>query len=621
MAASPSAHADGRSSAQAPDPDAPLVERARAGAPLRRALARLAGCMTARDGGPPGGWEALGFVRAGDYVREELGMSAPELRELARVDAVFRRLPRVEAAFLAGRITWTKARLLGRVATAENEAEWLAVALGSSSAQLARRVRKVERGCLEAQAAEPDARPETDESGAPEEACETLRVPCPARVSARWGDVRRLAFRVAGERLSAADCAEVVTAEALSALLPLEVEPEALAPRDRAVRAAAAERGPGATPAAVEPGVSEPGEVEPPEPSPFVTALVEGCEEADALELDRRLRRAVALERTLLARLGPLLLDLAAEKGFRDLGFTSLGTWARERLGMAPSKARALLGLERACRRSAPLRRAWRSGALAWSKAQALVAIATAEGAAPWGPAWLARASEVSVRRLEEDVDHALATGDLDPAALPALPTSPTDPATLAFPAGVQTGDVTRDGAEGASAPDTAGSARPDWRWRNRVRIHGPVAVIRLLRACLFTVQRRIERRAGRPSSQGEALEALLDHVLESWWVAAYGSAGPRAIPPDHRVLARDGYRCVVPGCSSFRNLHGHHMHFRSAGGSDDPSNIVTLCAPHHHRCVHAGTIRIRGAAPDGLRFEMPLGLWLSGDRRLGMTH
>jgi len=644
--------------AEAPDPDAPLVDLARAGAPLRRALARLAGCMLARDGGPAGGWEGLGFVRAGDYAREQLGMSAQELCELARVDAVLQRLPRVEAAFLAGGIPWSKARLLGRVATAEDQGAWLGVALDASAAQLARRVRAVERGSLEAQVQDGqplDARPETDESGAPEEACDTLRVPCPGRVSGKWGDVRRLALRVAGERLSAADLTEAVTAEALSALLPLESDPASLPPRESRVRCAAAESGPAATPAAADPGASPPGAadpravdatagdpwapapvvaaseaadpeaMEPPEPSPFIAALTAGCEASDARELDRRLRRAVALERTLLARLGPLLLELAAEGGFRDLGFTSLDAWARERLGMAPRKARALLRLERACRRSAPLRRAWRSGALSWSKAQRLVAIVLAEGSAPWVPAWLARAEAATVRRLEDDVDQALATGDLDPAALPALPASPAEALALAFPAGVHNGDVSTGGAEDASAgaapPSTPQSgrpsARPDWRSRNRVRIHGPVPVIRLLRACLFTVQRRIERRAGRPSSQGEALEALLDHVLESWWVAAYGAASPRAIPREHRVFARDGWRCVVPGYSSFRNLHAHHLRFRSVGGSDDPSNLVTLCASHHHHGVHAGTLRIRGTAPDRLRFEMPLGIWLSGDRRL----
>jgi hypothetical protein len=72
----------------------------------------------------------------------------------------------------------------------------------------------------------------------------------------------------------------------------------------------------------------------------------------------------------------------------------------------------------------------------------------------------------------------------------------------------------------------------------------------------------------------------------------------------------------TVPGCSSQRNLHAHHVLFRSAGGGDDLANLTTLCAAHHQRCVHAGVIRISGRAPDRLVFEMPLGRFRSGDSR-----
>jgi hypothetical protein len=50
-----------------------------------------------------------------------------------------------------------------------------------------------------------------------------------------------------------------------------------------------------------------------------------------------------------------------------------------------------------------------------------------------------------------------------------------------------------------------------------------------------------------------------------------------------------------VPGCTSYRNLHDHHIHYRSAGGSDDLSN--------------------RGRAPDALRFELPLATYGPGER------
>ena len=62
------------------------------------------------------GWEALGFVRLNDYAREQLGLSGRELQDLAGTDAALGGLPRIEAAFVEGRITWTKTRLLARVA-------------------------------------------------------------------------------------------------------------------------------------------------------------------------------------------------------------------------------------------------------------------------------------------------------------------------------------------------------------------------------------------------------------------------------------------------------------------------------------------------------------------------
>ena len=93
--------------------------------------------------------------------------------------------------------------------------------------------------------------------------------------------------------------------------------------------------------------------------------------------------------------------------------------------------------------------------------------------------------------------------------------------------------------------------------------------------------------------------EAMLERARQAW--LASDPAAPRPDP----VIERDGYRCAVPGCTSRRNLHDHHIRFRSAGGSDDPSNRITLCAFHRQRCLHAGRMRIAGAAPDGLVFEL----------------
>lgn len=139
-------------------------------------------------------------------------------------------------------------------------------------------------------------------------------------------------------------------------------------------------------------------------------------------------------------------------------------------------------------------------------------------------------------------------------------------------------------------------------------------------------MQRRIERVRGRPACQGEALEAMLEHALEAWAVhGRAGRAAGRALPREYRVFERDGWRCTAPGCSSYRNLHGHHVVFRARGGSDDLANLTTLCAWHHLRGVHAGRVRVTGTAPHGLRFELglragapPLAVYEGADVRVG---
>ena len=105
----------------------------------------------------------------------------------------------------------------------------------------------------------------------------------------------------------------------------------------------------------------------------------------------------------------------------------------------------------------------------------------------------------------------------------------------------------------------------------------------------------------------------MLEHCFAAW------SPEHPKIPPDHRVFERDGWRCTVPGCTSYRNLHDHHIQYRSHGGSDELWNRTTLCAAHHQRSVHEGIgrIRIRGRAPDELRFELPLVTYGPGERIL----
>lgn len=125
------------------------------------------------------------------------------------------------------------------------------------------------------------------------------------------------------------------------------------------------------------------------------------------------------------------------------------------------------------------------------------------------------------------------------------------------------------------------------------------------------TLRAGLERRSGRFAGDPEVFEVMLDSALLCWTLR-----DPRARPPDP-VAERDGYRCAVPGCTSRCNHHDHHIVFRPRGGSDAHGNRILLCAFHHQRCLHAGLMRIRGHAPHGLIFELPLGRYRSGDVRL----
>jgi 5-methylcytosine-specific restriction endonuclease McrA len=66
---------------------------------------------------------------------------------------------------------------------------------------------------------------------------------------------------------------------------------------------------------------------------------------------------------------------------------------------------------------------------------------------------------------------------------------------------------------------------------------------------------------------------------------------------PTDRINARDGWRCPAPGCTA-RELEVHHIVYQSHGGSDDASNLTSLC-PFHHRMGEHGTLAsVRGEAP-----------------------
>jgi hypothetical protein len=74
-----------------------------------------------------------------------------------------------------------------------------------------------------------------------------------------------------------------------------------------------------------------------------------------------------------------------------------------------------------------------------------------------------------------------------------------------------------------------------------------------------------------------------------------------RSVTPQLRrlVLARDGGRCVVPGCGHWRFIDVHHMVSRKRGGPNRLDNLACLCTAHH-RAIHDGVLSLEGSATEG---------------------
>jgi hypothetical protein len=359
----------------------------------------------------------------------------------------------------------------------EDETSWIARATQVTAEQLSKMVRAVDLGSVEAGALDE----ETARS-------RIFEVRCRADVRWKWYAARGAASRAAGRMLHVSEAAELIAAEVLSAL-PLDeddvdeeacdeaeaswsgpsegAEDTAREPRTAPVDRATCSAGGGY-------GVLEP--------------LLVGLEHSDAFELDDRFRRALSMEQRLDARIGPLLAVVGGRWVHRALGYSTREAYVRERLGMDPTRARALVRLERAAVLSEPFARAWRTGALSWVKAGILVPLVSSDPLGRFMEDWVAWAKRVTVRRLRDDVEWALALEETDPAAFRLSGGLPREREIGATPRESGEDPLPRPEREIGAAP------RESAEETCSVRFIGPADVVQLFRAVLCTVRRRMER-------------------------------------------------------------------------------------------------------------------------------
>lgn len=487
-----------------------------------------------------GGHHRLGFSRVGDYSRERLGVSGRELESFAFVAAKLAGFTHLARAFRRGEISWSQTRLLCSVADRDSEVDWLERARSMTVRELVAAIRQrsssgamreVEEA-LEAEADSTDGEPRV-----------RFSILCPGRVALLWRKVVELARRMIGSQAPVWQAAEAVVAEASSAAA---IEPEETADTDP-------------LPREVIPLIARPA-LEELESEPEAS-----LESADEFALDLEMRELVDSLDSIDVDLGKLLRRVVDLRIHRALGFSSFELYVQERLGISPAKARALVAVERRTKDSPELARAYGSGALSWVKALAILPVTGDSHAS----AWIARAQEVTVRRLQDEVEWALDMRDAYGA-----PTAPPE-------SGVR-----------LERPDLQTCARPDRELADqRVTFFGPASVIGLFRAGVSGLAEPNE-------PQWKGLERLLLHAIGEW------EAQPRHRDP---IFSRDGWRCSVPACTGRRSLEDHHIVFRSRGGGNEQWNRLAVCAAHHHHAVHRYVIRASGRAPDDVTWELGL--------------
>src|SRR3954452_14032843 len=125
----------------------PLDELAReitAGA-VRLAAATAAWLRLIAEFDERGGWHGVGITSCAHWLSWQCGLGPGAAREHVRVAKALRGLPRIEAAFSAGRLSYSKVRALTRIAAPDCEAALVEFALFATAEQTERFCRQWRR--------------------------------------------------------------------------------------------------------------------------------------------------------------------------------------------------------------------------------------------------------------------------------------------------------------------------------------------------------------------------------------------------------------------------------------------------------------------------------------------
>lgn len=561
---------------------------------------------------------AGGFVKLSDLTLQLLGMSARTLRERLRVHRLFVKLPAVEEAFLEGRMSLCQvlaaAPVFEGIESADEDAasRWIAVTETASVRAMKRHVReKKEAGRIAA---------EVDQEGL------TISFRAPASFRITWDGMINLARKHLGRDAPVHACMAAVLAESgWAGLGPMpakvsgerrggiEIRPRGDLPyREEAIAHARQ------TLRSVSVYIED------------VRDLMESGQPRTAHDAVERLKQINLLRAPQKVLFAHLIRDLRASYAMDALGYRSMADLVEDRLRLSERSARNRVAESLLFESSEEIEAAFGRGEITLMQAHLLRRLAQGVAVRPF----VERAKEVSWRQLQREarILELLRKCGLGSRTRRPLPDSGMEEAIVEELGAEGEAIEAKLRERGLSPLPEDGSEDPA---ENTIRMQRLEALVEMLvlKVCdepsATWAERQMSAGSGQevrirfwaPEETGQdflhaieklrhrvrpaipawaALRAIFEEVEEEWL-----REDPERRPASVKILRRDDYRCVVPGCTSRSRLEDHHIVFRSRGGSNDPENRATLCHGHHRRGVHEGRIRITGRAPHRLRFEL----------------
>jgi len=545
-----------------------------------------------------GGVQKLGFPRVDAYARERLGRSGRWVGDARTLARRLEGLPLLREAYLSGRLSTSKvellARHLGRGDRSDmlDEEEAIALAASSTVRELRRRL-----GGREGDACD-------DERGRFVQLTRHVD-----RIDAvAFEGVIRLMEALGETTRSAA--IEGLLAEGLTTLLNrVELAPDLVnriagrAPgtvayqRDAAPDSATPEPDTDVGPAlATENDPAPYSDMTPPIIDPAIV-------DVGLLDLELRALSVELMRRDL--RLGELALEAERRGVAHTHGHRTVDDYYRETLGVAPSSMAARVALARRVRRLPRLKAAIEAGAVGFETATLLARVAVPSTEA----AWLALADISTTKIFREHVSaaelHARAHGlplealgpptheqldearDLERKVLTMVLANTSDDSNAAEPSATAS-DVGPDLGPAPESVPMSVSTSSNYATLGTVplRLTLPDDL-----AAFWCDLELLHVDAGSPADSFVAF--LVASTLDT-------ARGMTKLPAYGDIYLRDRFRCQNPTCRS-RHCTPHHIVFRSRGGGEEPSNLVSLCGRCHLSLVHGGHLTVTGLAPHAL--------------------